>query len=138
MITQQYEKIIAELEAGERKSVMREVFEILSKHPEGVTRRQLVELVYWRPAHENINNDPGDRKIRDAISRMREHLIPIISTSGASGYCLDDSEKARNEMLTELVARRNSLNEQIKAASMAWKIPVQYQEPEIVVQGRLM
>jgi hypothetical protein len=138
MRTAIYDSMLAELEAGERNSIARRVFAMLKQHPEGIDRRTFVLFIYNVQAKEDLASDTHDRKIRNTIARMRARLIPIISTSGESGYRLDDSDKARKELLSEMISRRNHIDEQIKSASMAWKIPVKYTEPEIAIQVRLI
>ena len=133
-----YEQVLAELEAGERNSIARKIFTLLSENPNGLTRERLVFLILDRVPQANINNDPGDRKIRETIASMRARLIPIVSNSGQAGYKLDDSSEARQIMLAEMISRRDRLNEQIQAASKSWQIPLSYREPEQVIQGRLM
>ena len=90
------------------------VFSVLRQaYPEGRTRRQLVQDVYGVAAQENINNDTNDRTIRRAINRMRLRDMPILSTSGASGYRLELSENNIGKMISDLRGRRESLDEQI-------------------------
>jgi hypothetical protein len=138
MITKQYEQILEELEAGERNSIARAIFKALQTNPTGLTRPQLIALIFQRQPKPNLNNDSGDRKIRDTIASMRDRMIPIVSTSGEAGYRLDDSDDARRAMLAEWISRRNSLNDKIKLACRAWAIPMQYSEPETATQARLL
>jgi hypothetical protein len=133
-----YENILAELEAGERNSIARRLLDLLKKNPQGLTRRDLVYAVFGKPAQANINNDTNDRKIRNTIAAMREKCIPIVSTSGEPGYRLDDSLEARRALLGELVSRRNKLNDQIKAVSTVWQIPVETVDLSQAQQGRLI
>ena len=133
-----YENILRELEAGERKSIARALFNVLSERPAGMARRDLVWVIFGVQAKENLSNDTNDRKIRDTIAAMRSRLIPIVSTSGESGYRLDDSPEARKGMLAEMISRRDRLNEQIEAASKSWAIPVRYQDASTAVQARLI
>jgi hypothetical protein len=137
MRTPVYEKVLAELEA-EGRELARKLYFTLQDHPEGVTRAQLVYLLFGRAAKANLGNDTADRKIRATIAAMRSRLIPIVSTSGDAGYKLDDSPEARHAMLSEMVSRRDRMNEQIEAASKSWQIPVQYREPETATQARLI
>ena len=138
MKTPIYENIIRELEAGERKSIARSLYNILQDHPKGINRRDLVYIIFGKHANENIANDTNDRKIRDTIASMRSRLIPIVSTSGESGYRLDDSPEARKSMLNEMISRRDRINEQIEAASKVWEIPVRYMDEGIAIQVRLL
>ena len=133
-----YENILKELEAGERKSIARDLFTVLQEHPQGLNRRDLVFIIFGKMAHENIANDTNDRKIRDTIAAMRSRLIPIVSTSGESGYRLDDSPEARKAMLAEMISRRDRINEQIAAASKVWEIPVRYMDATNATQSRLI
>ncbi len=137
MRTPVYERVIAELEA-EGMEIARKIYRVLQDNPDGVSRRELVQLVWGRPARADIGNDTADRKNRATIAAMRARLIPVVSTSGDSGYRLDDSEEARRAMLAEMVSRREKLDEQIKAASMAWRIPVEYADPERAEQLRMI
>ncbi|MEI7846357.1 MAG: hypothetical protein WCK35_11190 [Chloroflexota bacterium] len=138
MKTPIYENILAELESGERKSIARALFGVLMDHPQGLNRRDLVFILFGKQANENIANDTNDRKIRDTIAAMRSRLIPIVSTSGESGYRLDDSPEARKAMLAEMISRRDRINEQIEAASKVWEIPVRYMDATNAVQARLI
>ena len=126
MRTQIYENILLELEK-DASCVARSLLDALEKHPSGMTRKELVEWLYCRPAARNINNDSGDRKIRLTIASLRQCGVPIVSNSGEAGYRLDNSQQARLDMLAELISRRDRLNEQIAAASQNWQIPIKAQ-----------
>lgn len=138
--TPTYDQIIAELDAGQRVAIARKIFDLLKKYPDGLTRRDLVYNIFGAIASRDINNDTNDRKIRETIASMRARLIPIVSTSGKSGYRFDDSEQARREMIAELESRRARLDEQIRAAYQVLRIPAPavYSEPQQATQGRLL
>jgi hypothetical protein len=133
-----YARILSELEAGERNSIARRLFDLLQKNPGGMTRRQLVPAVFGKSARLDINSDTNDRKIRATIAAMREKCIPIVSTSGEPGYRLDDSHEARITLLAELISRRDRLNEQIKAVSTVWEISAADVDMSEAKQERLL
>jgi len=110
----QYEKLLAEMNAGELSEIERRVLEVLLKTPGGITRRELIRVVYGVEAQHNLSNDPHDRKIRKAIERMRECLIPIVSTSGKAGYRLDTSPEAIQSMITEMESRIAQLKQRLE------------------------
>lgn len=133
-----YARILSELEAGEKTSIARRLFDLLQKNPQGMTRRQLVPAVFGKSARLDINSDTNDRKIRATIAAMREKCIPIVSTSGEPGYRLDDSREARITLLAELISRRDRLNEQIKAVSTVWEISAADVDMSEAKQERLL
>jgi len=126
MRTQGYENILLELEK-DAGCIARAMLDTLEKNPNGMSRKEMVEWLFGRPASRNINNDSGDRKIRLTIAALRQHGVPIVSNSGEAGYRLDNSQPARLDMLAELISRRDRLNEQIAAASQNWQIPIRHQ-----------
>ena len=108
-----YERILDELAAGEMAEIEREIFTLLRRaYPSSVTRERLVEELYgYTPT--DINGDTKDRKNRLVIQAMREKFIPIVSSSGESGYRLDVSQEAFDEMINELRSRRDRMDERI-------------------------
>jgi len=110
----QYEKLLAEMNAGELSELERKVLDALLKAPDGITRRGLVQAIYGVEAQRNLSNDPHDRKIRKAIERMRECLIPIVASSGKAGYRLDTSPEVIQNMLAELESRIAHLKQRLE------------------------
>ena len=74
--TPQYERLLAELDAGELSELERKVLDALLKAPNGITRRGLIRVVYGVEAQRNLSNDPHDRKIRKAIESLRNRHDP--------------------------------------------------------------
>lgn len=115
-----YQKILSQLDNGEMDELQRTIFAALRKaYPHGRTRRQLIQDCYGHLPVDtyNLNNDPYDRKIRIAISRMLTDLhIPIFSTSGEPGYRIDISEANLKAMISEFQSRRARADERIRAA----------------------
>lgn len=113
--TPQYEKLLAELDAGELSELEYKVLEVLMKAPGGITRRGLVRAIYSVEAQRNLSNDPNDRKIRKAIESLRNRMIPIVSSSGKAGYRLDTSPEAIGNMIAELKSRIAHMEQKIEA-----------------------
>ena len=113
--TPQYERLLAELDAGELSELERKVLDALLKAPNGITRRGLIRVVYGVEAQRNLSNDPNDRKIRKAIESLRNRMIPIISSSGKAGYRLDTSPEAIQNMIAELKSRIAHMEQKIEA-----------------------
>jgi len=111
---EQYEELLAEMNAGELSELERKVLDALLKAPDGITRRGLVQAIYGVEAQRNLSNDPHDRKIRKAIERMRECLIPIVASSGKAGYRLDTSPEVIQNMLAELESRIAHLKQRLE------------------------
>ena len=114
--TPQYERLLAELDAGELSELALKVFDALQKAPNGITRRGLVRAIYGVEAQRNLSNDPHDRKIRKAIESLRKRLIPIVSSSGKAGYRLDTSPEAVENMIKELRSRIAHLEQRLEEA----------------------
>lgn len=119
----QYEKLLAELGAGELSELERKVLEVLLKAPNGITRRGLVQAIYGVEAQRNLSNDPHDRKIRNAIERMRECLIPIVSSSGKAGYRLDTSPVAIQNMIAELESQIAHMKQRLEEVCQIYDLP---------------
>lgn len=118
-----YESLLAELAEGELTALQRQVFELLRDNPDGLDRFQLVGRIYgYIPL--KIDGNTHDRKIRKAIEKLRNRNFPIVSTSGQPGYRLDTSKEAAEKMLAELHSRISHMQEQAKAVSKFWKIPM--------------
>jgi len=120
---EQYEKLLAELNAGELSELERKVLDALLKAPDGITRRGLVQAIYGVEVQRNLSNDPHDRKIRKAIERMRECLIPIIASSGKAGYRLDTSPETIQNMLAELESRIAHLKQRLEEVHQIYDLP---------------
>ena len=114
--TPQYERLLAELNAGELSELERKVLDALLKAPGGITRRGLIRAIYGVEAQHNLSNDPHDRKIRKAIESLRNRMIPIISSSGKAGYRLDTSPEAIQNMVAELKSRIAHLEQRLEEA----------------------
>ena len=121
--TPQYEKLLAELDAGELSEIERKVLDALLKAPSGITRRGLVRAIYGVEAQRNLSNDPHDRKIRKAIESLRNRMIPIVSSSGKAGYRLDTSPEAIQNMIRELKSRIAHLEQRLEEAYQFYDLP---------------
>ena len=119
----QYEKLLAEMNAGELSEIERRVLEVLLKMPGGITRRGLVRAIYGVDAQRNLSNDPYDWKIRKAIERMRECLIPIVSSSGKIGYRLDTSPETIQNMIAEMESQIAHLKQLLEEVSQFYDLP---------------
>jgi len=124
----QYEKLLAEMNAGELSELERKVLEALLKAPGGITRRGLVQAIYGVEAQRNLSNDPHDRKIRKAIERMRECLIPIVSSSGQAGYRLDTSPEAIQNMIAELESQIAQMKQRLEEVCQIYDLPGENEE----------
>ena len=126
--TPQYERLLAELDAGELSELERKVLDALMKAPNGITRRGLIRVVYGVEAQGNLSNDPHDRKIRKAIERLRNRMIPIVSSSGKAGYRLDTSPEAIQNMSAELRSRIAHLEQRLEEACQFYDLPAKDEE----------
>jgi hypothetical protein len=135
-----YDNLLAELNAGELTIIERRVFDALKSFPVGLRRQQLVAIVFneLTPAGGMNNNNTKDRKVRKAIESLRGRLVPIVSSSGEAGYRLDISEDGRRAMVRELISRRNKLNDLIARAAKFYSLPAEYIAPQAVEQQRLI
>jgi len=130
-----YDNILKQLADGEMKGLQKSIYYLLKASPDGLTRHELVEKIYqYTPT--DINADTNDRKIRRAISAMRNRLIPIVSNSSQAGYKLDTSRDAVQHMMAELHKRRSQLDHLLKSAAKFYDIP-EYADDEVAVQGSL-
>lgn len=123
-----YAQMLTEL-VGEIDQLMADVFRLLKENPEGLSRQELVLHImgYWP---QSLDGNVDDRKIRKAIERMRNRLIPIVSSSGHPGYQLDTSRDAVRAMIAEWMSRREKLTDLINAASKFYELPEFYIQPE--------
>lgn len=136
MRTEQYEKLLEELERGELTKLERQVFNILKSHPDGVTRKNLVFNIY-NVSVSDLNGSTHDRKIRKAIESLRNRLVPIVSSSGAPGYKLDVSREHIEQMMGEWRSRISELTKRLNAAAKFYEMPEYYLEPEDATQPAL-
>lgn len=125
--TPQYDKLLAELAAGELSDLEQKVLDLLSTHPDGLTRYELLELVFGPGARylaekRGLANSTEDRKIREAIESLRNNWLPIVSSSGKPGYRLDTSPEAVGSMIAEWQSRVENLQERIRKASQFYHV----------------
>jgi hypothetical protein len=111
--TPQYEKLLAQLKAGELKEIERRIFKTFLQNPNGLTRQELVYTVFGARVGRNLNNDTRDRKIRKGIESLRNRGVMIVSTSGGAGYKLDADTETIQCMLRELKSRITRLQERV-------------------------
>ncbi|MBK9925424.1 MAG: hypothetical protein IPP66_09045 [Anaerolineales bacterium] len=120
--TPQYEKLLAELKAGKLPIIERKILDALYQAPNGLTRRELVRIVFGQEAHTNLGNDTKDRKIRKAIESLRNRGIPIVSNSGKAGYKLDTNPENIACIVRELKSRINHLQQRVDAISSYYEL----------------
>ena len=126
-----YEQILAELAGNALTELARKVFNELKDNPAGLTRFDLLEKIYGPGARylaekRGLANSTDDRKIREAIEELRNNGIPVVSSSGAPGYRLDDSPEAVGAMVAEWQSRVNNLTARIRKAVTFYNIPHEY------------
>jgi hypothetical protein len=114
--TPQYDKLLAELKAGELPVIARNILDALSQAPKGLTRRGLIHIVFGENPGINLSNDTRDRKIRKGIQHLRNLGFPIVSTSGKAGYKLDTDQKNIESMIREWESRIAQLQQRVDAA----------------------
>lgn len=143
--TPKYDQLLAELAAGELSDLEQKVLDLLSVHPEGLTRYELLEMVFGPGARylaekRGLANCTEDRKIREAIESLRNNGVPVVSSSGKAGYRLDTSAEAVGSMIAEWQSRVENLQERIRKASQFHQVSIPRsptaQAPRIT-QGRL-
>jgi hypothetical protein len=127
--TPQYEKLLAELAAGELKELERQILTALQKAPGGLTRQGLIRVVFGVEPQRNLGNDPHDRKIRKAIESLRDKLFPIVYSSGEPGYRLDTSPEAIENMVAELESRVAHLQQKADVARQFYHLPIRMEKP---------
>ncbi|MBI5955080.1 MAG: hypothetical protein HY865_25775 [Chloroflexi bacterium] len=111
--TPQYEKLLAQLKTGELKEIERGIFKAFFQKPNGLTRQELVYIVFGARVGRNLNNDTRDRKIRKGIESLRNRGVMIVSTSGGAGYKLNADSETIQRMLRELKSRITRLQERV-------------------------
>ena len=105
-------KIYDELRKQITEPLQCQVLDFLEANPQGLSRSVLIMHVYgvWVPPEELANN-VYDRKIRKAIEALSlEHGLPIVSSSGKSGYKLSDDPNEIEEMAREFDGRAAHCN----------------------------
>ena len=79
-----------------------------------ISRWELVEKVFGREAAANrSNNNPYDRKIREAIAKWRD-IDLIVSSSGLSGYWLAADMDDIETIAEEYVKRSREMEEKAR------------------------
>lgn len=79
-----------------------------------ISRWELVEKVFGREAAANrSNNNPYDRKIRDALEKYRD-IDLIVSSSGSSGYWLATDMNDIETIAEEYVKRSRVMEEKAR------------------------
>jgi len=114
--TPEYEKLLAELNAGELPIIVCKILDALLQAPKGLTRKGLIRIVFGEEPSNNLSNDTRDRKIRKGIEYLRNLGFPIVSTSGKAGYKLDTNPKNIECMIREWESRINHLQQKVDAA----------------------
>lgn len=114
--TLEYEKLLAELNAGELPVLELKILEALLQAPKGLTRKGLIRIVFREEPQTNLGNDTRDRKIRKGIESLRNAGIPIVSTSGKAGYKLDTNPENIECMIKEWESRIARLQQRVDAA----------------------
>jgi hypothetical protein len=120
--TPEYEKLLAELNAGELPVIVHKILEALSQAPKGLTRKGLIRIVFGEEPDNNLSNDTRDRKIRKGIEYLRNLGFPIVSTSGKAGYKLDTDSKNIDCMIRELESRIMHLQQRVEAISSYYEL----------------
>ena len=115
-----YKALLAELEAEGPTLEKKVLMALRQVMPEGLTRRELVFIVYGAQIgkDENISNSTQDRMIRKAIENLRDRLIPVVATSGAAGYRLDITEEGIDDMIRDWSSRRDTWTDKIRRAEL--------------------
>jgi DNA invertase Pin-like site-specific DNA recombinase len=113
--TPQYEKLLAELKAGELPIIVCKILDALSQAPKGLTRKGLIRIVFGEEPGSNLSNDTRDRKIRKGIEQLRNLGFPIVSTSGKAGYKLDTDPEKIASMIREWESRITQLQHRVDA-----------------------
>lgn len=80
------------------------------------SRQDLVRRVFSHDCDdEPTNNSRLDRRIRQAISNLRNAGIPIMSSSAGKGYWLAKNADEVEAFIAELESRRERMAEEIRA-----------------------
>lgn len=79
-----------------------------------ISRWQLVEMIFGREAAlVRSNNNPYDRRIRDAISRWRDHDL-IVSSSKQGGYWIAADFQDVEVIAAEYISRSREMEERAR------------------------
>jgi hypothetical protein len=120
--TPQYEKLLAELNAGELPIIVRQILDASLQAPKGLTRKGLIRIVFGEEPDHNMSNDTRDRKIRKGIEYLRNLGFPIVSTSGKAGYKLDTDPKNIECIIQELKSRIIHLQQRVEAILLYYEL----------------
>ncbi len=126
--TPEYEKLLAELNAGELPTIVCKILDALLQAPKGLTRKGLIRIVFGEEPDNNLSNDTRDRKIRKGIEYLRNLGFPIVSTSGKAGYKLDTDTENIECMIRELKSRIIHLQQRVEAISSYYELFVRVQD----------
>lgn len=128
--TQAYDQILEELQV-ELGELERKIFNALNRNPEGLTRRELVYLIYGYMLGQldDLGSNKHDRKIRAAIASMQDRLVPIVSSSGKAGYRLDVSRQTAERMALEMESRATKLLDKARRIRQFHSIPMPVEFP---------
>ena len=132
-----YDQILQELQV-ELDELERKIFNALKRNPDGLTRRQLVYVIYGYMLGQldDLGSNKHDRKIRAAIANMQDRLVPIVSSSGKAGYRLDVSKETAEQMALEMDSRAAKLQDkarrirQFHSIPMPVELPMQAEQPK--------
>lgn len=79
-----------------------------------ISRWQLVEEIFGRDAAlKRSNNNPYDRRIREAIEKWRDHDL-IVSSSGVAGYWIAADMDDVEAIAAEYVSRSREMEEKAR------------------------
>ena len=126
--TPEYEKLLAELNAGELPIIVHKILDAFLQAPKGLTRKGLIRIVFGEEPRNNLSNDTRDRKIRKGIEYLRNLGFPIVSTSGKAGYKLDTDPKNIKCMIRELESRIMHLQQRVEAISSYYELFVRFSD----------
>lgn len=111
----EYEKLLEELSTGELPIIIRKTLDALSHASKGLTRRELIRIVYGEEPINSLSNDTRDRTICKGIEYLRNLGFPIISISGKASYKLDTDSKNIESMICEWESRIVQLQQRVNA-----------------------
>ena len=134
MTNQVYDQILEELQV-DLSQLERQIFNALQRNPEGMTRQDLVFVIFgYFP--NSLNNNTDDRKIRLAIASMQDRLVPIVSSSGKAGYKLDTSKETAEQMALEMESRAAKLQDKARRIRKFHSIPIPVEFPERIEEPK--
>jgi hypothetical protein len=120
--TPQYEKLLAELNAGDLPIIVRKTLDALLPAPKWLTRKGLIRIVFGEEPDSNLSNDTRDQKIRKGIEYLRNLGFPIVSTSGKAGYKLDTDPRNIECIIQELKSRIIHLQQRVEAILLSYDL----------------